>query len=277
MMIQPSFDTNSRIAKFGGDPGPGDGKSWKVGQIIKIGKIINHKGRAVDSLVLEPQGIAHLISEEDVNLPPDICALAHVLTRKCNQGLLTLNIGVVDPGWEGKISTSVLNFSSEKRLLTKGDSFMRLTFHRVQMEPGSEGVRSELSPRILSDSYQRDVSSRAVDCFGKHFLNIQQLVGHASKKENARLRDAMLRYLPIAAFSLAFFALLVTVGGVVATRALSQNRQTPNIPGSSSDAELSRLSAKVVELESLVKSQSARLEPARLDSKAKVEQQSSKH
>jgi len=276
-MIQPSFDTISDLARFGGDQGPQDGKSWKVGQIMKIGKIVDHKGRAVDSLVLEPQGIAHLISEEDVNLPLDICALAHVLTRKCNQGLLTLNIGVVDPGWAGKISTSILNFSSEKRLLTKGDKFIRLTFHRVQMEPGSEAIRSDLSPGISNDSYQRDVSSRAVDCFGKHFLNIQQLVSHASEKENARLRDAMLKYLPIAAFSLAFFALLVTVGGVVATRALSQNQRAPDAPQSSSDAELYRLSAKVAELETLVKSQSARLDPARLDSKAKVEPQSSRH
>ncbi len=203
-MIHPKIE--SKKAVF---PDVSDEGSWKVGQILHIGKIINHKGESVESLVLEPQGIAHLISAECVHLPDEVCGLAHVLTRVCNDGLLTLNIGVVDPGWKNNLSTPVLNFSSEKRLLQTGQAFIRLSFHGIHSSEGSKGDRKINSTGL---DYEREIRARAAGNFGKSFLNIKQLVGKASKKENARFKEAMLKYLPIGAFSLAFFALMVTIG-----------------------------------------------------------------
>lgn len=272
-MIQPSFD-RSKIACFGGHPATPVKEYWKVGQVMTIGEIVDHKGKKVDSLVLEPQGIAHLVSEQEVQLPLDVCALAHVLTRKCNQGLLTLNIGVIDPGWSGKISTSILNFSAERRLLSKGDKFIRLTFHRVAMEEGSEYLRNDRWANVDGGSYRRDVCSRAVDNFGKYFLNIDQLVGRASEKENARLRDAFLKYLPIAAFSLAFFALMVTVGGAVVTRVFSATDRGAQAQQRVDSEEMRRLEAKVSALERRLKSQPARPAPARIGSSQKADPRS---
>jgi hypothetical protein len=205
---------------------------WTIGKTLCIGKIINSKGEEVESLVLEPQGIAHLVSSEIINLPQDTCGFAHVLTRKCNQGLLTLNIGVIDPGWSNYISTSILNFSAERRLLTVGEPFIRTTFHKVSLtEDGEFGKFPEDRTRNndSTSTYASVVRNRAVADFGKHFLNIRQLVGKASKKENSRSRDALLKYLPIAAFSLAFFALLVTIG--VATVARISTAPSPQVNG----------------------------------------------
>lgn len=214
-LIQPGFVNG--VAQFSGQ----STKTWKVGQLITIGKIITSKGEVVDSLVLEPQGIAHLISAENVKLPGDVCAFAHVLTRKCNDGLLTLNIGVIDPGWDNKLSSPILNFSSEKRLLVVGQEFIRITFHSLR-ESCPDGVSTY--ENMSEEKYISGIRERSVGGFGKHFLNIRKLVGQASKKESAQFRDALLRYLPIAAFSLAVFALLVTIGGAAATRALSQSQ-----------------------------------------------------
>lgn len=202
---------------------------WKVGQILTIGEIVTHKGVAVESLMLEPQGIAHLVSKECVHLPETVCGLAHVLTGMCNKGLLTLGIGVIDPGWENRLSTPVLNFSSERRLLQVGDQFIRITFHRICAEPGV--IISGKDKNVAGgggnkgeEDYKREVRARAVGNFGKNFLNIKQLVGQASKKEGARLKETMLKYLPIGAFSLAFFALLVTVGIATVVRFASDSR-----------------------------------------------------
>ncbi|WP_355506852.1 hypothetical protein RZV16_03375 [Xanthomonas cannabis] len=214
-LIQPPIVNN--VAQFDGD----DHKAWKVGQLIRIGRIITSKGEAVESLVLEPQGIAHLISAENVKLPSNVCAFAHVLTRKCNEGLLTLNIGVIDPGWDNKLSSPILNFSSENRLLAVGQEFIRITFHKLEGDCPAEVVTYH---NVTENDYVTGIKERSVSGFGKHFLNIRKLVGQASKKENAQLRDALLRYLPIAAFSLAVFALLVTIGGAAATRAISQDQ-----------------------------------------------------
>lgn len=253
-MIHPSFD-ETNVACFGSSEPP-DAQGWKVGQVLTVGQIVDHKGRTVKSLILEPQGIAHLISAEDIRLPSDVCGLAHVLTRKCNQGLLTLNIGVIDPGWRGKISTSILNFSSERRLLAKGDKFIRVTFHRVSMEQDEQKVERYSAPG--TNEYRRDVCSRAVDNFGKHFLNIDDLVGQASEKENARLRKALLKYLPLAAFSLAIFALFVTVGGATLTRILSGPDRNTLGAQSESRAEILLLERRLSTLEQLVKSQTTR-------------------
>lgn len=208
-MIQPDIDSNNNPTFQDAR----DAGTWKAGLVLHIGRIINHKGECVDSMVLEPQGIAHLVSRESVHLPDDVCGLAHVLTRLCNDGLLTLNIGVIDPGWRNHLSTPVLNFSSEKRLLQVGQPFLRMSFHRIENFRDIKGsVLDNRHKNVDRDSYIRDLRYRAVGSFGKNFLNIKQLVGRASKKETARFKGAMLKYLPIGAFSLAFFALMVTVG-----------------------------------------------------------------
>ncbi|NOT88394.1 MAG: hypothetical protein HOP03_09435 [Lysobacter sp.] len=231
-MIHPKIEDGKALF-----PKVNDDGSRKVGQILHIGKIINHKGECVDSLTLEPQGIAHLISAECVHLPDEVCGLAHVLTRVCNDGLLTLNIGVVDPGWKNNLSTPVLNFSSERRLLQVGQPFIRLSFHQIQNAHDIESKRYINSP---PQDYVREIRARAAGSFGKSFLNIKQLVGKASKKENARFKETMLKYLPIGAFSLAFFALMVTIGIATIARLSSNGTQAEAIK---------RLEEKVNDLE----------------------------
>jgi hypothetical protein len=237
MLLHPQFDSQNRAIL----PGVREGGLWKVGQRLHIGEIITHKGDSVESLMLEPQGIAHLISEECVDLPDNICGMAHVLTGMCNEGLLTLNIGIVDPGWKNRLSTPVLNFSSEKRLLQKGDVFIRITYHRINLAEDVAPPTPEKRDKNLDEGgYVRAVRARSVGSFGKNFLNIKRLVGQASKKENARFKETMLKYLPIGAFSLAFFALMVTIGIATIARLSSDETQANAIQ---------RLEEKVQELE----------------------------
>ncbi len=216
---------------------------WSVGQRLKVGKIISHKGKEEDELLLQPQGIAHLISEEIIDLPNNVCAFAHVMTRKCNDGLLTLNIGVIDPGWRNHVSTAILNFGSQPRLLKKGDEFLRITFHKIDGPPSAPSKRENEDIA----SYCSSVKRRASSGFGRHFLNIKKLVSEASKKENERLRDTLLKYIPIAAFSLAFFALMVTVGVGAITRYFATD-----------NSEISKLSVRLEQMEQRIKSQEMR-------------------
>ncbi|MCU0998359.1 hypothetical protein [Stenotrophomonas maltophilia] len=256
-LIQP--DIVSGIATFSSLK---DAKTWKVGQLITIGKIITSKGEEVESLVLEPQGIAHLVSAESVSLPSDVCAFAHVLTRKCNEGLLTLNIGVIDPGWDNKLSSPILNFSSEKRLLAVGQEFIRITFHKLDgAPPESPLLYTNPSP----SAYLQGIRERSVGSFGKHFLNIRKLVGQASKKESAQFRDALLKYLPIAAFSLAVFALLVTIGGAAATRALTQGQADSVSALQERAAALEQEIAKIRAIEASSSSVTHDSQPMRID------------
>lgn len=222
----------------------------KVGLVLHVGKIVNHKGECVDSMVLEPQGIAHLVSVEKLKLPDNMCGTAHVLTRLCNRGLLTLNIGMVEPGWDNRLSTPVLNFSSEKRLIQVGRPFLRVSIHQLEIKGHVDGFECVKAPLGGGDSsgYITEIRARAVDEFGKSFLNIRQLVGKASKKENSRIKDAMLKFIPIGAFSLAFFALMVTVGLAALTKLIG-NPVSHNDLSSLLDAQ-KNIAERLLEVES---------------------------
>ena len=65
---------------------------------------------------MPPQGIVQVVSSERVKVPSTITGLATVKTSLCNEGLLALNIGIIDPGYEGAISSFLLNFSSVPRI-----------------------------------------------------------------------------------------------------------------------------------------------------------------
>src|SRR5882757_5481980 len=98
-----------------------------------IWKIITPEGEEVDSYKLPPMGIVEVISKERFRIPPHICCLAHVKTSLCNEGLLTLNTGIIDPNWNGRVSSFILNFGKDDRLLLSGDVFLRVTFHELSV------------------------------------------------------------------------------------------------------------------------------------------------
>ena len=67
-----------------------------------IGKIITKNGEwKKDSYNLPPRGIAWLISEETFSIPKNRTGLATLRTTWTHKGILTLTLGIIDPGWNG--------------------------------------------------------------------------------------------------------------------------------------------------------------------------------
>jgi len=81
---------------------------------------------------LPPQGMAVIISDEEVDLPAEVCGLAMPKTTLCKAGLLCLNTGIVDAGYRGWISSTVINFTNKPITLQKGEVFLRLIFHEIK-------------------------------------------------------------------------------------------------------------------------------------------------
>src|SRR6267143_781828 len=77
---------------------------------VRVGKFIAPRGATVESYALPAQGIIDVISCERVCIPHDLAGFAMVKTSLCNEGILALNIGVLDPGWDGPISSFLVNF-----------------------------------------------------------------------------------------------------------------------------------------------------------------------
>jgi deoxycytidine triphosphate deaminase len=97
---------------------------------LRIDCVIDSAGTIYyDSYILKPQEVAWVVSKETLQLPDYITATAHIKTGLCNDGILALNTGIVDPGWDGPLSTPLLNFGKTSHVLRSGDQFLRLLFH----------------------------------------------------------------------------------------------------------------------------------------------------
>lgn len=134
-----------------------------VGHIVRCGKEIQG-----DEFDLPSRGIAWIISEETFNVPCDATGLATLRTTWTHDGVLALNVGVVDPGWHGPLAAAVVNFSNSDFTIKKGDRFLRLMFQ------GHSLVESHLSSKSAKE-YMEFIKKQS-KLYSNTFLNMESLV-----------------------------------------------------------------------------------------------------
>ena len=169
------------------------------GYDVTIGEIIDADGGNIGTeyFLIPPQGIVWVVSQETIVLPKNVLSYATVRTFLTNEGLLALNIGIIDPLWSGPVATSLVNFGDSTVRVKKGEKFLRLTFHLME-EPEKE-------MKTVKDrgEYISKTQDRARKHFGSSFLNI-------SKNLERIQRKAFVSSLPV--FSLALAAIAIFVG-----------------------------------------------------------------
>jgi deoxycytidine triphosphate deaminase len=85
-----------------------------IGEIVPIGKKALQERRRnpnVPSVFLEPREMVWVLSREEFNMPADVTGFATLRTTFTKQGILALNVGIIDPLFKGPISTALINFS----------------------------------------------------------------------------------------------------------------------------------------------------------------------
>lgn len=164
-----------------------------------VGEIIGPKGKVKgDSFTLKPRCIAWVISKETFSLPKSITGITTLKTGWTKKGVLTLTVGIVDPGYNGPLSTAVVNFGGKKFDIDKGDAFFRTAFFE------HEEVSIE-EQAVERQEYIKTVRSDASH-FSESFLTIDSLA-----EEIAPKIFGMPRW-PIA---LAFIAMFLAVVGII--------------------------------------------------------------
>ncbi|MBZ9769428.1 hypothetical protein LB526_21950 [Mesorhizobium sp. CA6] len=140
-----------------------------VGCIIERGSEIK-----AESYKLPPRGIVWVISAEIFNLPNDVTGLATLRTTWTHEGVLTLNVGVVDPGWHGPLAAMLVNFGNSDFTVSKGDPFLRIMFHTH---------KKVTAPPVVRDmaTYKREITTKS-RMFSNTFLNMDSLVSEVSEK-----------------------------------------------------------------------------------------------
>ena len=101
-----------------------------VGEIVPIGNaaISRRQKHPTVSYFLDPREMVWVLSKEEFNIPATVTGLATLRTTFTKQGILALNVGIIDPFFQGPISTALINFSDRPRRISVGDKFFRIAF-----------------------------------------------------------------------------------------------------------------------------------------------------
>lgn len=190
-----------------------------IGEIIPGGKRL--KTTAADGTYqLCPGGMVKVIARETLKLPAGFTAHALPRNTLCTRGVLAINIGIVDPGFEGPISSILINFGDADYPIRPGEAFLRLSFHRCQKSPKAIDAQS-----WVRHAYVEEARSQVLAYLGTHFLNLDETAKKASEGAFGKFRTALVVWAGVAAVGLALMTVLVPLGAAYTDHYLSDRVQ----------------------------------------------------
>lgn len=143
-----------------------------IGNIIPTGDGPNRPEPKIGEIYfLQPRQTALVLSKEEFQLPATITGIATLRTTLTKSGLLALNVGVIDPFYNGPVSTTLINFSDQPVPIKIGMPFFRVLFLQHK-DTNKNRSPNEDQQR---DQYLDDLRTSAHRDFPKNFLNIPEL------------------------------------------------------------------------------------------------------
>jgi len=142
-----------------------------VGEIVPIGKEAVRALRQkppVAVYYLEPREMVWVLSKEEFNIPSNITGLATLRTAFTKQGILALNVGIIDPFFRGPISTALINFSDRPRRIEVGEKFFRIAF----FEHDDVTAYHAHDENVVRGEYLKHLENVSFSDFSPSFLNI---------------------------------------------------------------------------------------------------------
>lgn len=142
---------------------------------LRVGKIIKLDGEEVDSYEIPPRGLLVIISEETLHMPLDVVGYAHVKTSLSTIGIMAINIGIIDPGYSGLMSSTILNFGRSNVKISKGDKFLRTTFHTINNPQKVNSEENKIDPNL----YNYKQKALSLKHLNEKFLSFEEEVQKA--------------------------------------------------------------------------------------------------
>ena len=173
-----------------------------VGEIIFCGKTIEEK-----KFTLPSRGVVWVVSNEEFTLPSHVTGLATLRTTWTHDGVLALNVGVIDPGWSGPVATALVNFSKNSFEVVKGEQFFRILF--------TDHVAATTTPHPQTkQAYVADIARKS-KAFSPEFLNMDSLKKEVAEEIFTLPRWAVI--LGILALAISVIAIFVPISWSVGT------------------------------------------------------------
>lgn len=170
---------------------------------LSINALIDEHGKQHEQICLEPGQMITVVSQEVLAMPPNITGVAHYLTRLTRKGVWSQTIGIIDPHWNGPLSTTIVNQSKSLQTLKKGDVYIRIAFFRHTETPNNYEAGS-----FTREKYTRQVERDTSTYMPRTFLNAQQLSEAAADSVFERIKASAITWLTIGGVFLAATAVI---------------------------------------------------------------------
>src|SRR4029078_7557169 len=90
-----------------GDPSrvPPSSYDMVVGTVFRNGKVFKHdQPGGLEPIVIAPGEVMTMLTLEELRLHQDVAATAFAMNAQSSQGLLVMNPGHIDPGYDGALT-----------------------------------------------------------------------------------------------------------------------------------------------------------------------------
>ncbi|MCL4843787.1 MAG: hypothetical protein KJZ79_18195 [Bryobacteraceae bacterium] len=183
--------------------------------------LLNRFELGENGFVLEPQGMVRVVSTELIRMPPGVIGYALVKNALSNRCILAINIGIIDPGYTGPISSTLINFGKDRFLLKRDSAFLRLTFHHCQ-----EISPTPQPPRYGYHDYIEKTAKEAKEFSSHTFLNLHETVAEAARVAFGRYKRWVIMAVSLVGLLFAALAIFAPLGASLVEKSISDEWRT---------------------------------------------------
>ena len=151
------------------------------------------------TVTVQPGQMIFVVTHEDILMPPCLCGTVYSRNSLALAGILALNAGHVDPGYQGPIVIRLINLRAIPWTLTLGAPIFTITFQTVDRDPGDPPIhdrhysQAQMIARVretanaalsnaLYDLYQVDVEKRLNDFKSQALVSCIQSAGKSGRR-----------------------------------------------------------------------------------------------
>ncbi|MGO9518829.1 MAG: dCTP deaminase domain-containing protein [Candidatus Korobacteraceae bacterium] len=156
---------------------------------------------------LPPGGTIRVVSKELLKLPNDITGHALLKNELCRKGVVAINIGVIDPGFQGPLSSILINFGRGDFVVKQGAPFLRISFHRCPASP-----KADKSAKYNRHQYVSNVKDEVAAYMAPTFLNMEATAKKAAETAFVSFKEALVVWATLVAVLLALLAIFAPLG-----------------------------------------------------------------
>jgi len=178
---------------------------------LRVGTIIKNGEPEHFPILIKPQEMLLIVFADEVRMPHNCFGIAFPKTEQSRKGLHILNTGIVDPGYEGLLSTVVLNYSAKAIEIRENDIFMRIAIFR------NANAYTSKNFEIENENYYQMVINNAKK-YPDTFMDIQKQVKEISEEVSSRMLNKLMMYIAVLTF---FVSLIVSIAGLIVPQILS--------------------------------------------------------